>query len=755
VYHDRNNNGLRESGEEPIEGVRVVLTNAQGTQLAVTHTDSGGRYEFAGLSAGSVSITQSQPAGWLDGLDSPGRVDGHVVGSATGNDRLEDIRLLWGSEGVEYNFGELLAGSVQGRVHADLDGDCTFDPNEIALAGVKIELLSATGVVLATTFTNQEGAYRFADLIPGTYAVRETQPAGYFHRGQKAGSHGGNATVADLISHIPVGSGQQLTDYDFCEEPPSSIAGIVFADPNRNGVFDAGDALLPGITVQLLGVSGQVLATATTDAGGAYRFGDLRAGVYSVRETQPTSYFHGGQHAGSQGGDDSVRDVISAVDIGAGRHLVDYNFSELPPASISGYVFQDGAPILSLTGRPPGNLPAIRDGSRTPDDTPIAGVTLELRHGLTGEVIAADQALPGAYPDGPITAVTDANGYYQFHSLPANTYAVYQVHPQKYLDGLDTAGTTNGVPINVNSEGLEFIVSRLAKDPENDAIIMIPVMVGQASRENNFSEVLLQSPSVPPILPPGPPPVFPTVVLASPSAVPWLPGPFGMPKAAAPVPIWGAGSLVTLTWHLSVINGGTPRGADSAAQTVVGSWRTISCLNHTQWMAVTMNGGTWTLPPEMADRYGDAEDAIMFGLPGAVPISGDFDGDGRSELGLYYAGQWFLDLNGNGRWDEDDLWASLGTEDDLPVVGDWDGDGKDDIGIFGPEWAGDERAIRVEPGLPDRQNVAGQSVNTRVHAPKNLPPEPSEATDGHRVLKRTAQGDPRLDLIDHVFRFGL
>jgi hypothetical protein len=101
------------------------------------------------------------------------------------------------------------------------------------------------------------------------------------------------------------------------------------------------------------------------------------------------------------------------------------------------------------------------------------------------------------------------------------------------------------------------------------------------------------------------------------------------------------------------------------------------------------------------------------------------------------------------------LWAKLGTAEDLPVVGDWDGDGKDDIGIFGPEWPGDDRAIKVEPGLPDPQNVFQRTVHSDAHAPKNLPPEPSEATDGHRVLKRTAEGDPRLDLIDHVFRFGI
>jgi len=138
---------------------------------------------------------------------------------------------------------------------------------------------------------------------------------------------------------------------------------------------------------------------------------------------------------------------------------------------------------------------------------------------------------------------------------------------------------------------------------------------------------------------------------------------------------------------------------------------------------------------------------ILFGTYDAIPVTGDFNGDGVSEVGVYYHGEWFLDLNGNGRWDEEDLWARLGSASDLPVVGDWDGDGKDDIGIYGPEWAEDERAIRAEPGLPDAQN-------TPKHKPKNVPPRPADATDGQRLLCLSVRGPRRADVIDHVFRFG-
>jgi hypothetical protein len=138
---------------------------------------------------------------------------------------------------------------------------------------------------------------------------------------------------------------------------------------------------------------------------------------------------------------------------------------------------------------------------------------------------------------------------------------------------------------------------------------------------------------------------------------------------------------------------------------------------------------------------------LAFGRRGSIPITGDFNGDGITDVGVFYHGQWFIDLNGNGIWDDDDLWASLGKKGDKPVTGDWDGDGKTDMGIFGTAWAGDPRAAAAEPGLPDPHNRPNG-------AKKNMPPTPDQATNGRRELKRTAHGRLRSDVIDHVFYFG-
>lgn len=83
---------------------------------------------------------------------------------------------------------------------------------------------------------------------------------------------------------------------------------------------------------------------------------------------------------------------------------------------------------------------------------------------------------------------------------------------------------------------------------------------------------------------------------------------------------------------------------------------------------------------------GDADVTIGFGAPGGQPIAGDWTGRGVATIGVYQPGtaQWFARLaNEPG---DADLSFSFGaaSADRLVVVGDWDGDGRDDVGLYEP-----------------------------------------------------------------------
>jgi len=110
--------------------------------------------------------------------------------------------------------------------------------------------------------------------------------------------------------------------------------------------------------------------------------------------------------------------------------------------------------------------------------------------------------------------------------------------------------------------------------------------------------------------------------------------------------------------------------------------------------------GPWYLDSN-GNRVWDPESgdiAFWFGTSGDIPISGDWDGDGKDEIGVFRNGPWYLDYNGNMAWDPGSADVSFwfGTTGDQPVTGDWNGDGKDEIGVFrnGP-WYLDYNGNRV------------------------------------------------------------
>ena len=120
------------------------------------------------------------------------------------------------------------------------------------------------------------------------------------------------------------------TDDTGVQPAVGAIEGFVFSDVSGDGVFDADELPLEGVTLTLTGTDGDgnpLMITTTTDAGGRYYFADLIPGVYIVTQTQPTGFVDGMESTGTPGATVVGNDVIQ-VPVVAGEVSRANNFAE-------------------------------------------------------------------------------------------------------------------------------------------------------------------------------------------------------------------------------------------------------------------------------------------------------------------------------------------------------------------------------------------------------------------------------------------
>jgi hypothetical protein len=133
------------------------------------------------------------------------------------------------------------------------------------------------------------------------------------------------------------------------------------------------------------------------------------------------------------------------------------------------------------------------------------------------------------------------------------------------------------------------------------------------------------------------------------------------------------------------------------------------------------NSGKWVLDTNGDNIVGDSGDLQLNGSMHGLPFTGDFDGDGKTDLGTYdpVAGTFAIDLAANGLTGNADVTinASFAGPGAIPITGDFNLDGVTDLGLFLPEANGPEASevplwyILQSTGTP----VAG-TVNTLNHA---------------------------------------
>lgn len=482
VWKDLNANGIQDAGEPGIPGVEVKLIDAETGGLAQTATTTGdGIYSFPDLILFRnyrIEIAPGQAA--LAGLmlspqfansgpnsdirDSNGALDatsGLVVAAAKtrgagDNDHTFDFG-FWEKKTPKLSLGDY--------VFLDNDGDGQQTAGDTPVQGATAMLLDGSGnpvADVATQTTGADGKYLFTNLDPGTYRVKFTRPTGSTvtpttpNKGDDAtdsdaiDNNDGSATTGPVTlvdkDDLTVDAGWVSPAKTYC------LGDFVWDDVNRNGIQDAGEAGINGVTATVFakGTTSPVLGTSTTAGTGAYKVCGLKNGEYDVVFSNiPAGKVVSPKGAGSDGTKDSDVDPTTSTASGtiADKDNLDVdlglNTPVVPKAAIGDRVWLD----------------ANKDGLQSTDLTAEPGIA-----GARVTLLNADGSTVA-------TTTTNSTGNYLFDGLDAGSYRVRFEAPAgqegNFLRTAKDVGTNDAIDSDADVTTGETINYALAAGDRN------------------------------------------------------------------------------------------------------------------------------------------------------------------------------------------------------------------------------------------------------------------------------------------------
>ena len=303
VWYDDNGDAVQQPGEPGIPNVTVIIRDASGNAIGSAVTDSNGHYRVE-VPAGSGYTAAPDPNTVPANLSATTSVPANLPPLTAGQQYLE-ADFGYDDEGLN------LLGEIGNLVWLDTDKDGIVGTGELPLPGVSVDLIRDTnndGVwqqsepIIATvtsgnTLDAQTGNYLFTGVPQGHYLVHVSDTNAILADFSKSPVVNGidhvNRTDPYPVYLATAGANDYGADFAYFKPnlPGSGLIGNqVWIETESlistlDGLFDPrqGDFGQPGVTIELLSTSGQVLATTTTGASGDYSFLHLPAGDYQVQ----------------------------------------------------------------------------------------------------------------------------------------------------------------------------------------------------------------------------------------------------------------------------------------------------------------------------------------------------------------------------------------------------------------------------------------------------------------------------------------
>lgn len=432
VWNDLNNDGIQDEDEPGLDNVQVKLYNASKTSLLGTATTVGGMYSFTGRCAGTYVVevdNSTVPSGFTPTLVT-------AEGSTTEDDSNANPSVVTLADDndvdntIDFGYRAPCTGTIGDYVWHDRDRNGIQGAGDVPLANVGLRLLNGANQVIRTAVTNADGAYMFENVCAGTYKVEldsATVPSGFTSTIPNApGSTTENDSNPVPSSVVLVGNNgsDRTIDFGFLSPCAAVVGDFVWMDTNRDGVQNAGELGIAGVTVNLRSATdNSLLASTKTNDLGAYQFTGRCFGGYKVEVVPPANTTASPVGAGTPATDSNPNPTAVTLGDNTVDNTIDFGFMPSCVATIGDRVFKD----LNKNG--------IQDYGD---------------FGLPLQIVTLTDLSTGAVSK----TMTDLYGYYKFKNRCPGNYKVEVgslpgLVPAPSMVGTNRAVDSNGSPANV------------------------------------------------------------------------------------------------------------------------------------------------------------------------------------------------------------------------------------------------------------------------------------------------------------------
>lgn len=280
VFADRNDNGVRDEGENGLPGVIVRLMGEDGEAFRA-EVGEDGKYLFDAVMPGEYYLEYTLPEHAVFARVTAG---GNGIEGENGVGRSGSFTLKTGGEIQGPACGALTLGRIEGSAYQDHDGDGLLSGSEEPLEGMTITLTpSRSELEEVTVTTGADGGFVLKDLRPDTYTLTVTCPGG---KVLSRTDHLGLPLAAGKETQsvqLPVAMGATWTEQQPGAVLPASLSGRLWLDENNNGIFDPAESTPAGYEITVTDdQTGRVFDTLRTDEEGRFQTSGMIPGTFTL-----------------------------------------------------------------------------------------------------------------------------------------------------------------------------------------------------------------------------------------------------------------------------------------------------------------------------------------------------------------------------------------------------------------------------------------------------------------------------------------